>query len=115
MARRRGPAERGYACPTPRTPRGRHQCRRASCVFLDANGGVWATGNDDASQLGALPPLTNAISRCASSRDCAGTERYSAIPLKVPGLSPAIAIAAGRDRSAAVDRGGRLARRTHAP
>ncbi len=27
-------------------------------VFLDANGGAWATGNADASQLGALPPLT---------------------------------------------------------
>ncbi|CAE1132433.1 hypothetical protein XTG_000101 [Xanthomonas euroxanthea] len=35
-------------------------------VFLDANGGVRATGNADASQLGALSPLTNALSRCAS-------------------------------------------------
>ncbi len=77
-------------------------------LFLDADGGVWATGNDDAYQLGSLPPLTHAIPHCASSRDSAGTEPYSAIPLKVPGLPPASAIAAGRDRSAAVDRDGHV-------
>ncbi|WP_115560852.1 RCC1 domain-containing protein [Xanthomonas arboricola] len=77
-------------------------------IFLDKNGGVWATGNNGARQLGLIAPPHAGISLCQSSRDSAGTESYSSIPLKVPGLPPAIAIAAGRDRSAAVDRDGHV-------
>lgn len=77
-------------------------------IFLDKNGGVWVTGNNGARQLGLIAPPHAGISLCQSSRDSAGTESYSAIPLKVPGLPPAIAIAAGRDRSAAVDRDGHV-------
>ncbi|WP_139382765.1 hypothetical protein [Luteibacter sp. 22Crub2.1] len=77
-------------------------------LFLDKNGVVWATGNDGAGQLGAMVPRHTDPRQCASSEELGADENYSEVPVKVPSLPPIVGIAAGRDRSAALDRDGHV-------
>ncbi|CAD1785979.1 hypothetical protein XSP_000109 [Xanthomonas euroxanthea] len=73
-------------------------------VFLDANGGVWATGNADASQLGALPPLTP--SRVAHQVGSLRVRNLTRHASQRAWTSARHRDRCGRDCSAAVDRGG---------
>ncbi|PPT28941.1 hypothetical protein XaCFBP7622_14830 [Xanthomonas arboricola] len=73
--------------------------------FLDANGGVWAQERrrEPARRIAAADQRRLTLRIKGAS---CGYETLPAMPLNVPGLPPAIAIAAGRDCSAAVDRRG---------
>lgn len=76
---------------------------RRHALFLGSDGDVWATGDNGFAELGRLEHFASNVRACVSSTELAQYDGYSEKPLRVNGFGRAIAIAAGEDRSAAVD------------
>ncbi|WP_369929472.1 RCC1 domain-containing protein [Xanthomonas sp. NCPPB 2632] len=76
---------------------------RRHALFLGSDDDVWATGDNGFAELGRMEHFASNVPACVSSTELAQYDGYSEKPLRVNGFGRAIAIAAGEDRSAAVD------------